>query len=136
VSEAATKLRDAPTQWTQAEAVELCRRIEALCPEFGCHVALTGGTLYKDGPRKDLDLLFYRIRQRPKIDQDGLWIDLETVLGLKLQRGFGWCFKLEDRFGRKIDAFFPEEQGGEYDEEAADLARDLSFSDPDEEVAF
>jgi hypothetical protein len=110
--------------------------VEAICPPFGCHVALTGGTLYKDGPRKDLDLLFYRIRQRPKIDQDGLWIDLETVLGLKLQRGFGWCFKLEDRFGRKIDAFFPEEQGGEYDEEAADLARDLSFSDPDEEVAF
>jgi hypothetical protein len=45
-------------RWTLAEAVEVCRQVEAICPPFGCHVALTGGTLYKDGERKDLDLLF------------------------------------------------------------------------------
>ena len=41
--------------WTQAEAIDLCREIEKGCPQFGCHVALTGGLLYKDGPRKDCD---------------------------------------------------------------------------------
>ena len=27
-------------KWTQALAIELCRKIEAMCPPFGCHVAL------------------------------------------------------------------------------------------------
>ena len=49
--------------WTQQHAIELCKRIESVCPRYGCHVALTGGLLYKDGPRKDCDILFYRIRQ-------------------------------------------------------------------------
>ncbi len=42
--------------WTQEEAIELCRIIEDICPQAGCHVALTGGCLYKDGERKDLDI--------------------------------------------------------------------------------
>ena len=35
--------------WTTAEAIALCREIEAICPAFGCHIALTGGLLYKEG---------------------------------------------------------------------------------------
>jgi hypothetical protein len=101
-----------PGRWTLAEAVEVCRAVEAVCPPFGCHVALTGGTLYKDGARKDLDLLFYRIRQAPEINMDGLWAALESV-GITQLRGFGWCYKAE--FGGKpIDCFFPEDQDGEY----------------------
>lgn len=46
--------------WTQAEAVALCRHVEPVVERFGCHVALTGGSLYKDGPRKDCDLIIYR----------------------------------------------------------------------------
>lgn len=46
--------------WTQAEAIDLCRKVEPLLQPFGCHVALTGGLLYKDGPRKDCDLIIYR----------------------------------------------------------------------------
>jgi hypothetical protein len=46
--------------WTQAEAIELCRKIEPIVSQFGCHIALTGGVLYKDGPRKDCDLIVYR----------------------------------------------------------------------------
>lgn len=106
--------------WTQAEAIDLCRKIEAVCPRFGCHVALTGGTLYKEGPRKDLDLLFYRIRQRPEIDIDGLIKVLEP-LGIEFEDGgFGWCFKgWLNPSGKPIDCFFPEEIGGkEYNAEA------------------
>jgi hypothetical protein len=97
------------TGWTQAEAVALCVQVEAICPEFGCHVALTGGCLYKDGERKDLDLLFYRIRQAPEIDKDGLFHALLSI-GIEHQRGFGWCHKAT-HLGRNIDCFFPEEDG-------------------------
>jgi hypothetical protein len=98
--------------WTQQEAVDLCRKIEAICPEFGCHVALTGGTLYKDGPRKDLDILFYRIRQRDTIDTDGLFSIMRTI-GVDRIKGFGWCHKAKFK-GRNIDMFFPENQNGDY----------------------
>ena len=41
------------------KAIEICKEIEMRAPSYGCHVALTGGCLYKDGDRKDCDLLFY-----------------------------------------------------------------------------
>lgn len=99
--------------WNQAEAVELCRKIEAICPPFGCHVALTGGALYKDGDRKDLDILFYRIRQTPSIDTEGLFAALEGI-GVNKVSGFGWCHKAV-MGEKKIDCFFPEEDDGEYE---------------------
>lgn len=107
--------------WTQQEAVELCRKIEAICPAFGCHVALTGGTLYKDGPRKDLDILFYRIRQRDAIDTDGLFSALRKI-EIDRHKGFGWCHKAYFK-GRNIDMFFPENEGGDYrlQDEASEL---------------
>lgn len=95
--------------WNQADAIQLCKDIEAICPKFGCHVALTGGLLYKDGERKDCDILFYRIRQIRQIDFDGLWQALEKIGFVKVS-GFGWCYKAE-YCGRKIDCFSPEEQG-------------------------
>lgn len=33
--------------------------IEEHAVEFGLHIALTGGQLYKDGPRKDIDFVVY-----------------------------------------------------------------------------
>ena len=109
-------------QWTQAEAVALCREIEAACPPFGCHVALTGGTLYKDGPRKDLDVLFYRIRQVKEIDEAGLFLALADI-GVERRSGFGWCIKALYR-GKNIDCFFPEQAEGEY-EQPAITAKDI-----------
>lgn len=99
--------------WTQEAAISLCRAIEAIAPAHGCHVALTGGLLYKDGERKDADLLFYRIRQVDEIDVDGLFGSL-AALGIEKTGGFGWCHKATYE-GRPIDCFFPEEQGGEYE---------------------
>lgn len=98
--------------WTIEEATELCRRVEAVCPQFGCHVALTGGTLYKHGQRKDCDILFYRIRQIEVIDGDGLWEALKYV-GLTKIKGFGWCHKAlfqpdQTKPAKKVDCFFPE----------------------------
>jgi len=103
--------------WTQQEAIDLCIAIEAICPDYGCHVALTGGTLYKNGPRKDCDLLFYRIRQIRQIDQQGLFAALAKI-GVERKSGFGWVHKAS--YGDlNIDMFFPEAPDGEYVRDAA-----------------
>lgn len=99
--------------WDQQSAIALCRLIEGISPDFGAHVALTGGTLYKDGGRKDCDVLFYRIRQVDKIDKSGLFEALAMV-GLRELGGRGWCHKLDYK-GKPVDAFFPEDDGVEYD---------------------
>ncbi len=99
----------APTPWTQDQAIELCRILEQIAPNFGAHIGLTGGLLYKDGPRKDCDILIYRIRQAPAIDAEGLFAALQAA-GVTKVSGFGWCHKAEWR-GMPIDLFFPEEDG-------------------------
>ena len=92
-------------------AVTLCRLIETFAPQYGCHVALTGGCLYKNGERKDIDVLFYRIRQVEKIDHDGLKMALERN-GITDITGFGWLLKGTWN-GIGVDMFFPEEIDGE-----------------------
>lgn len=94
------------TEWTTEEAIDFCRKLEAIAPEYGCHVALTGGCLYKDGPRKDLDILFYRIRQVDEIDLKCLFAALKGF-GITLTTNHGWVQKAI--YGDKnIDFFFPE----------------------------
>lgn len=99
-------------KWTQQTAIDLCVKIEAIAPRFGFHVAMTGGCLYKahtEPERKDLDLVFYRIRQQQP-DASRL-VDVLTVkLGLTvLKEGtFGWRYVVSDPEGRRIDLLFPE----------------------------
>ena len=100
-----------PASWTQALALNVCRQLEAIAPRFGAHVALTGGCLYKLGPRKDLDVVFYRIRQVSHIDVDGL-MEAIRVIGIKPGDDFGWCYKAT-YLTRDIDFFFPEREGVE-----------------------
>lgn len=105
--------------WTQTEAIYLCKKIEAVCPKFGCHVALTGGLLYKEGPRKDADIMFYRIRQVEAIDKEGLWAALAslgiTVCTEPVSYGHSFVIKATYRVPhapflepQNIDFFFPE----------------------------
>jgi hypothetical protein len=98
--------------WTQAQALDLCRKIEAICPHYGCHVALTGGTLYKDGARKDCDILFYRIRQVEAIDVGGLMSKLPDidVTPESTWEPDAWVIKGRWR-GKPLDMFFPENKG-------------------------
>lgn len=110
--------------WTHDEAVALCVAVEKICPAFGCHVALTGGLLYKDGKRKDADLLFYRIRQVPSINVVGLFVAL-TALGIRVVdpsdvAADKWCVRCLDQGGRRLDCLFPDHEG-EYPQ-AAEVA--------------
>ena len=92
--------------WNLTKAVELCKIVEGICPEYGCHVALTGGSLYKDGERKDCDILFYRIRQCEEIDIIGLKMALARC-GFSFGEEHGWVHKAKF-MGDNIDIFFPE----------------------------
>ena len=116
------------TKWIRAEGVELAREVEAVCVPHGCHVALTGGVLYKDGPRKDCDLIFYRIRQVKKIDMDGLWLALASI-GIRRLGGNGWCHKAAYH-GKRVDCLFPEgvwldENGNEISYNSSNLERPI-----------
>jgi hypothetical protein len=95
------------------DAVHLCRFIEAFCPEYGCHIGLTGGCLYKDGERKDVDILFYRIRQIQQIDRDGLTGALKRF-GLEFIGRYGWMQKMRWQ-ETVVDIFFPETPQSEID---------------------
>lgn len=97
-------------KWTREEAVQLCTVVESVAPQFGAHVALTGGLLYKDGPRKDCDILLYRIRQRAEpIDFTGLF-NVLSLFGIKLISDHGWVKKVEWN-DKKVDLFDPEATG-------------------------
>lgn len=93
--------------WKQSQAIELASEIEKGAPQFGAHVALTGGCLYKRGKRKDADFLFYRIRQVEEIDEAGLlkWL---ADNGLEIGERYGWVVKAKTSTGMSVDLFFPE----------------------------
>lgn len=82
--------------------------IEDVAPLYGCHVALTGGTLYKHGPRKDVDIMFYRIRQVEQIDEAGLFGALGR-LGVLRTTDHGWLTKAT-YLDLPVDLFFPESE--------------------------
>jgi len=88
------------------DAVSICTLIESFAPEYAAHVALTGGCLYKAGSRKDIDILFYTVRQRDAIDIAGLVKELSSR-GFVIGKRHGWVLKAEFN-GYKLDLFFPE----------------------------
>ena len=44
----------------QNDAITLCKILHEKLSVHGYYPALTGGLLYKDGPRKDIDIIIYR----------------------------------------------------------------------------
>ena len=95
---------------TLQDALELCRTIEPIAERCGGHVALTGGTLYKDGDRKDLDILIYRLRQVKAFDWDK-FKRLSAVVGIYWGPDYGWC-KKAIWGGHRIDFFDPDAVSG------------------------
>lgn len=89
------------------EAVYQCVQLEQHSPRFGLHVALTGGCLYKEGDRKDCDVVLYRIRQIETPDLEGFFFELEK-LGWTWGKSHGWVQKMVSPSGQNFDFFYPE----------------------------
>lgn len=102
--------------WTRDKAISLARELEMVCIKHRCHIALTGGLLYKDGERKDADFVIYRDRDNPSIDAVALFAAFERC-GVKKTSGDGWVIKATYKNPADINApslgidfLFPEEQ--------------------------
>lgn len=99
--------------WTQEDAIQLCRLLYPLMIPYGFFPALTGGTLYQSGPRKDCDIILYRHRQlEPDLEGLGkilLLAGVTTPTGTRLfESGLPkWCNK--GRYdGKPIDFLMPD----------------------------
>jgi hypothetical protein len=99
-------------QWTREQAIMLCVHLEEIAALCDGHVALTGGTLYKMGPRKDLDILIYPVR--------GKVFDWKMFFVLARKKfdihhnpvhDYGWCKKAQVN-GKFIDFFDPMAEHG------------------------
>lgn len=105
-------------RWTREQAVELCMQLEPIAAKHGGHVALTGGTLYKDGPRKDLDILIYRSRDEPEFNWPGFFEEIR-ILGIYPGKDHGWCKKAK-LVNKHIDFFDPHAAAGDHTSGADD----------------
>ncbi len=97
--------------WDLNTATHLCRELERYAPDYGAHIALTGGCLYKDYNRKDVDILVYRIRQVEQVDWDGFFAAINKGLGITVEEDHGWVKKAITATGKLIDFFDPEDTG-------------------------
>lgn len=122
-------------EWTLQEGVALCTAIQNLPSQnFHCHPALTGGLLYREGPRKDCDIVIYQRGdvdgKREPIDWIGLWFALEQI-GLCLINDFGYVKKCRYH-GKQVDIFDPTDENSEYGAQAEpdpDLAMEAARDD-------
>jgi hypothetical protein len=97
----------------QAYAIQICRKLYTVLAPLKIYPALTGGCLFKDGPRKDVDIVLYRNRQGPLIDWKVLvptLATIEVIVGAQ----YGFVTKAMYR-GIPLDLFDPEAEQGEYE---------------------
>ena len=89
------------------QAIELCKIIHiALGGKY--FPALTGGQLYKEGDRKDIDIVVYRHRQDTKdFEMTDIFETLE-VIGFENLECYGFVSKGKWK-GLNVDLFNPEE---------------------------
>lgn len=92
----------------QIDAIRIARLVEPVVAPLNGHVALTGGCLYKDGNRKDLDLTIFRHGVEP-ISIDAVIAGLESDLGWHRRSLNRRVVKMETGSGLTVDLFFVEE---------------------------
>lgn len=106
-------------KWVLKDAIEVIVKIEEIAKSCNWHVGLTGGVLYKEGERKDLDIIFYRVRQTLEITNEELLGKLFNF-GFSLHSNHGWCVKAT--YADKCVALLFPELTGDYPIIGVDLA--------------
>ena len=94
-------------QVTQSDGIELCRKLYETLKPIGLFPALTGGLLYKDGNRKDIDIVLYRHRQDVESFEISQFEIALKIAGLSDFKHFGFVTKAKWR-GFTVDLFNPE----------------------------
>ncbi len=95
------------SECTYEMAVALCAALYKVLEPEGYYPALTGGLLYKEGNRKDIDIVIYRNRQKI---QGFEVVDIANLLAkvhLNITDSFGFVTKAEWH-GFIVDIFNPE----------------------------
>lgn len=92
---------------TQKDGVELCKKLYPILIKVGIFPSLTGGLLYKDGERKDIDILLYRHRQDVESFETADLCNLLSMAGVTVKEYFGFVTKAEWN-GFEVDIFNPE----------------------------
>lgn len=99
---------------SQEAAIEICKEIYPKLSAAGFYPALTGGSLYKEGLRKDVDIVIYRNRQSVLPFEMVEIKDLLIELGFTNLEFFGFVTKSQYK-GVSVDIFNPESTaGGDY----------------------
>ena len=94
------------------DGVDICRCIYHSLSGLGFFPALTGGLLYKDGDRKDCDIVIYRHRQDvAHFETIEIQEKLEAI-GFYDFKHFGFVTKAKFK-GFDVDILNPETVGGE-----------------------
>ena len=99
---------------TQQDGVRLCELLHEKLQPLGYFPALTGGLLYKEGNRKDIDIIIYRHRQKvEKFETTDIQLALLEV-GVNITGFYGFVTKAEWQ-GFTVDIFNPETNDTEND---------------------
>lgn len=96
----------------QENGIKLCQKMYDKLSAYGYFPALTGGLLYKEGNRKDIDIVVFRHRQEVHSFE---MLDIEHHLidiGFYDFKYFGFVTKAKWR-GFVVDLFNPETDGSE-----------------------
>ena len=94
-------------RWFQFQAIEFCKQIETYASSCNFHIALTGGCLYKEGVRKDCDIIVYSVRQESPNINTFLDVLEDNKICTFVKRG-GWHNKAMLDNGRSVDFLYPE----------------------------
>ena len=94
-------------QCTQQDGINLCKILYDKLSPLGFYPALTGGLVYKDGPRKDIDIVIFRNRQNHDSFETTQIFHILASVGVKITGWFGFVTKAEWN-GFTIDLFNPE----------------------------
>lgn len=102
---------------TIEDGIKLCKLLRMILLPHGFYPALTGGLLYKNGERKDIDIVIYRNRQKIKEFEITDLTPLLDKIGLNIISTYGFCTKCKWK-GFIVDVLNPETQSdlpeGEY----------------------
>ncbi len=105
------------------KAIYIAKFLESKLPDK-MHIGLTGGTLYKEGERKDIDFVVYSHKCYETINTS-LLAGLLILIGLKEVVNYGRVIKCKfvsaEGWSTDVDIIVPESETGEYVEQCPTL---------------